>query len=105
MDTDVSAGQDETEKAWRTRRNYSKSNYFKMKKAGLTPELLIVPGFNTPRITPRADREWEKRMAALAQEKDARLERQRRVEHARLAGRAAARSEKHVSKRRTRRSA
>jgi hypothetical protein len=89
---------------WGAFHKLSKATVYKMKRAGLLPELLIVPGFNVPRVTARADREWEERMKRLAQEKTAKLEQARRVEHARRAGQAAARSENHISKKRQRRS-
>jgi hypothetical protein len=90
---------------WCAFRGYSEATFYKMKRAGLAPEVLVIPGFNVPRITARADREWQERMARLAQEKVARRERQRRSDLARAAGQAAAKSDKHVSKTRKRRSA
>ena len=57
------------------------------------------PGTNIRRITPEADAEWEAKMAKLATEEAARLAQQRRVELASAAGKAAAKSSKHVSRR------
>jgi hypothetical protein len=103
MDTEDFAGPSKSLPEWGAYKGYSKATVYKMKRAGLLPELLIVPGFNVPRITARADREWEERMKRLAQEKTAKLEQARRVDHARRAGKAAARSENHISKQRQRR--
>jgi hypothetical protein len=98
--TELPAGRDETEAQWYARRGFSKSTYHKMKRKGLTPKLLEVPGFHVPRITPRADREWEERMKRLAQEDAAKLEQARRVDHARHAARVSVASPKHISRRR-----
>jgi hypothetical protein len=47
---------DWTPQEWRIRKHISKSTHLKMKKAGLAPEeeVVILPGFNLVRITPRA---------------------------------------------------
>ena len=79
--------------------NISLSSYHTVKRRGLGPEELRIPGTTIVRITAKARREWHELMAKLATEEAARLEQQRRVEHASAAGKAAAQSEKHVSKR------
>jgi len=99
------SGPSETIRQWRERRGYSSATFYKMKRRGLAPEILDIPGFNSPRITARADREWEKRMAELAKENANALERQRRIDHARHAGQAAAKSPDHISNRRKKRTA
>lgn len=77
----------------------SKSYYFDLRRRGLAPDETRVPDSNLVRITPAARAAWHERMKTLAQSKDAGLERQRRTEHARIAGVAAALSPVHVSRR------
>jgi hypothetical protein len=101
--TENLTSRDETPEEWWTRRRYSKSTYYKLKRLGLAPAELRVPGTSIVRITRQADREWERLMAERAREQSAELERQRRVEACRRAGRAAAQSIYHVSKRAKRR--
>jgi hypothetical protein len=85
------------------RERISLSSYHKQKRRGLGPEELRIPGSNIVRITLRARREWHARMAELAQQHAALLEQQRRVELARVKGKAAAQSPLHVSRRGDRR--
>jgi hypothetical protein len=89
-----------TRAEWRQKRRISKSSHHKLKNLGLAPEEDIVPGTAIARISPDADRRWEERMRALAQTEAARLEAERRHEIAVVAGRAAAKSPDHVSRRR-----
>ena len=84
---------------WRWKRRVSKSSHYELKKRGLAPEETIVPGTKIARISPDADRRWEARMARLAETEAARLEAVRRRELASVAGRIAAESPRHVSKR------
>jgi len=77
--------------------NISLAKYFELKKRGLGPAITDIDGVQ--RITPEAREEWHKRMAELAKGEAARLEAERRRELAVIAGRAAALSPKHVSKR------
>ena len=84
---------------WRWKRRVSKSSHHKLKNLGLAPEETIVPGTKIARISPDADRRWEARMAELAQSEAAQLEAARRRELAAAAGRIAAESPLHVSKR------
>ena len=83
--------------------NISLSTYHKLQRRGLGPQELRVPGSRLVRITLRARREWHARMAELAQQQAALLEQQRRVELARVKGKAAAQSPLHVSRRGDRR--
>jgi hypothetical protein len=73
------------------------ATYHKLKKLGLTPDELHIPGTNIKRITPEADREWIARMAELTKTKEYKREAERRTALARKAGDMAARSPKHIS--------
>ena len=92
---------DWTPTEWRLRKRISKSTYLKLKKAGLTPEeeVVMLPGFNLVRITPQARRDWERKIAALRQSKEAEQESARRQAQVEAAGRLAAQSPNHVSRR------
>jgi hypothetical protein len=91
---------DWTPQEWRVRKHFSKSTHLKLKKAGLAPEeeVVMLPGFNLVRITPQARRDWERKIAALRQSKEAELESARRQVQVETAGRLAAQSPNHVSK-------
>jgi hypothetical protein len=78
---------------------FSKSFYYGLKKRGLGPEEFEVPGTRVKRITPEAHTAWRERMAALAKSETAQLEAKRRRELATIAGRIAAASPRHVSRR------
>jgi hypothetical protein len=93
---------DWTPQEWRVRKRISKSTHLKMKKAGLAPEeeVVILPGFNLVRITPRARADWDRKIADLRQSKEAELERARRQTQVEAAGRLAAQSPSHISKNR-----
>ncbi len=84
---------------WCRVKGFSISSGYKMKKLGLAPELLEVPGIRGARVTPQADYDWEARMAEAAKSKEAQLEAQRRRAQAAEAGRIAAQSPRHVSRR------
>ena len=75
----------------------SATKYHDLKNKGLGPEELNVDGMI--RITPEARAEWRERMAELARSEAAQLEAERRRELAVIAGRAAAASPLHISKR------
>jgi hypothetical protein len=75
------------------------ATYYKLKRLGLTPDELHVPGTNIRRITPEADRAWVARMAELTKTKEYKREAQRRTDLAKKAGKLAAKSLKHVSQR------
>jgi hypothetical protein len=77
----------------------SPSTYFKLKRLGFGPEETIFPGTNIIRITPDARRAWHAKLAMLRATVEASKEAQRRTAYAVQAGKAAARSELHVSKR------
>jgi hypothetical protein len=55
------------------------ATYHKLKKLGLTPDELHIPGTNIKRITPEADREWIARMAELTKTKEYEREAERRT--------------------------
>ena len=73
------------------------ATYHKLKKLGLTPDELHIPGTNIKRITPEADRAWIARMAELTKTKEYAREVKRRTDLAKKAGKLAAKSSKHVS--------
>ena len=77
--------------------NISLAKYFELKKKGLGPRVEDIDGVK--RITPQAREEWHKRMAELAKGEAAQLEAERMRELASIAGRAAAASPLHISKR------
>ena len=92
---------DWTPQEWRVRKHFSKSTHLKLKKAGLAPEeeVVMLPGFNLVRITPQARRDWERKIAELRQSREAELESTRRQAQVESAGRLAAQSPNHVSRR------
>jgi hypothetical protein len=77
--------------------NMSPTKYHALKNKGLGPEELNVDGMI--RITPEARAKWRQRMAELAKSEAAQLEGDRRRKLASIAGRAAAASPLHISKR------
>jgi hypothetical protein len=87
---------------WIRAKGFSLSTGYKMKNAGLAPKLLEVPGIRTSVVTPEADAEWEARMSELAQGEAAQLEVARRKAQAAEAGRIAAMSPRHHSRRQVR---
>ena len=90
---------DMTRANWRARRSISKTTYAKLKNLGLAPDEYNVPGTRIARITEASDAVWETRMREFAESEAAKLEAERRREIAVIAGRAAAASPLHVSKR------
>jgi hypothetical protein len=78
----------------------SLSSFYEMQRRGLGPELLEVLGTKIRRVTAEARAAWRVRMTKLAQSEAAQLEAQRRREIAAVAGRIAARSPLHISRRR-----
>lgn len=84
---------------FREAENMSASFYYKMRRMGLGPQELRVPGTGFTRITPQAHAAWHERMAKLGESKAAELERARRLEQRRSAGKSAANSSRHVSRR------
>ena len=77
----------------------SKTTLYGLLRRGLGPEVLEVPGTKIKRITSQARETWRARMAELAKAEATQLEAERRRELAAIAGRIAARSPKHISKR------
>src|SRR5437868_1215196 len=75
----------------------SLASYHKLRRAGLGPEV-SVPSGPIVRITAKSRREWHARMAELSRQEAAKLEQRRRVEQARRAGKVAAASPDHVSR-------
>jgi hypothetical protein len=71
-------------------------------KRGLTPEVSEIPGTRIRRITAAAEAAWDARMAELAQSEAVQLEAERRRAQAAEAGRIAAQSPLHVSRRQPR---
>jgi hypothetical protein len=75
------------------------STFYKLKKLGLGPDVLHVPGTRIERITPEARQAWRERMAELAKSETAQLQAERRRAQAAEAGKLAAQSPNHVSRR------
>jgi hypothetical protein len=95
MDIDPRRSLSQNEFCWLER--ISKSKYYQLRKKGLAPDETNICG--VIRITPEARETWHARMAALAKSEAARLEAERRRELAVIAGRLAAQSPNHVSRR------
>jgi hypothetical protein len=95
MDVDPRRSLSQNEFCWLER--ISKSKYYALRKQGLAPDETNICG--VIRITPQARETWHTRMAALAKSEAAQLEAERRRELAVIAGRAAAQSPNHVSRR------
>ena len=57
----------------------SLSTFYKLKKLGLGPDVLHVPGTRIERITPEARQAWRERMAELAKSETAQLEAERQT--------------------------
>lgn len=64
----------------------SPSSYYKLRRMGLGPDEIRVPGLEIIRITVTAHREWRERMTKLSQSKQGELERERRAVQRRAAG-------------------
>jgi hypothetical protein len=79
--------------------NISPASYFKIRRLGLGPAEMVIPGTEIIRITPKAHREWRARLEQQGKTTEAELERQRRAEQRRAAGKRAAASPQHVSRR------
>ncbi len=76
----------------------SKSSFYKLDKAGLGPRVLRVPGTKIVRVV-EGHAEWRERMAKLAASEAGELETARRRQLASVAGKHAAESVNHVSRR------
>jgi hypothetical protein len=77
----------------------SKSVYYDMKRRGIGPVELVIPGTKVIRITHEAQANWRQRMAQLSKGRAMRLETERRRKQTTQAGKIAAASPLHVSKR------
>jgi hypothetical protein len=75
----------------------SPSKYHELKKRGLGPEEINIDGMK--RITPESRERWRQLMAERARGEAAQLEAERRRAQATIAGKAAAASPLHVSRR------
>ncbi len=81
------------------RENMSPASFYKMRRLGFGPVEMVIPGTEIIRITPKAHREWRARLEQQGKTKEAELERQRRANQRRAAGKNAAASPQHVSRR------
>src|SRR5262245_35876223 len=88
---------DMTIQQWCTKRNRSLTTFYALKKKELAPEVINPPGCGGPRITQKADADWEKKMRRLAKQESARKEAERRSKQAQTAGRIGAKSPLHHS--------
>jgi hypothetical protein len=88
-----------TIKAFWLSKGISIAKGYALEKVGLGPVVLEIPNTRIRRVTAQAERDWEQRMIELSQEKAARLEVERRREYLSAAGKIAATSPLHVSKR------
>ena len=80
------------------RERMSDTTYYKLKKRGLGPEEVRFPGMAFVRITAAARKEWHTRVDQWREKQAAALEAQRRSELCSRAGKRAAASPLHVSK-------
>jgi hypothetical protein len=79
--------------------NMSPASFYKMRKLGFGPAEMVVPGTEIIRITPKAHREWRAMLEDRSRTEAAELERKRRAEQRRTAGKTAAASPMHISQR------
>jgi hypothetical protein len=100
MQVFVDGGEEEVSLTLCEAERISLASYYQMKKRGHAPVETRVPGSSLIRISPAARRQWHERLAALAQSDAARLEAERKRAQTIEAGKAAARSPKHVSAKR-----
>ena len=77
----------------------SVATYHKLKRAGYGPAEVRFPGMAFARITPQARQEWHALIEKLRTDKNLQLELERRTVQSREAGKRAAASPRHVSKR------
>jgi hypothetical protein len=97
--TSLASEPDMTIKEWARKRRWSLSKFYNQQKKGLAPEVLRPPGCREGFITAQEDHDWEVRTLKRNKGEAARKEAERRSAQARMAGRKAAKSELHVSKR------
>jgi hypothetical protein len=91
-----------TQKEFQYLERMSPSKYHGLKNKGLGPKETDIDGML--RILPEDRQAWHERMAELAESETTKLEAERRREIATAAGRVAAKSPLHISKRKLRRS-
>jgi hypothetical protein len=77
----------------------SRSSYYKMRALGYGPAEMRVPGTEIIRISARARREWHARLEERNRSEAAELEHERRASQRRAAGKNAAASPRHISRR------
>jgi hypothetical protein len=82
------------------RNKISLSTFFKLQRENRGPRLMKIGHIS--RISIEAERDWRRAMEAEAASEAARIEHQRRQEHAKRLGQLAAQSKHHISKRRQR---
>jgi hypothetical protein len=98
-DTTVDSERSLTRKQFCAAENISLSTYHKMRRAGNGPQETHFPRMALVRISAENHRKWRAKNETWNKSKDASLEEQRRKANASAAGKKAAKSEKHVSKR------
>jgi hypothetical protein len=76
---------------------FSKSFFYQLRKKNLAPTVTDINGLL--RISSTSRQEWHQRMLELAKSSAAQVEAERRRELATVAGKAAAASDRHISKR------
>ena len=79
-------------------KHLSKTSYYELKRRGLNPDELRIPNSKIVRITPEAEAAWDQRMTELSKSEAAELEVARRRGLTVIAGKRAAESPRHVSK-------
>jgi hypothetical protein len=79
----------------------SKATFYELLRRNLGPEVFEVAGTRIRRITSQAREAWRAKMAELAKAEAAQLEAERRRELATIAGRIAAQSPRHVSRKKS----
>jgi hypothetical protein len=79
--------------------NMAVATYYKMRRLGHGPDEMRIPGTAIVRITQQARRDWHARMGELGRSREAELEAARRHAQTVAAGKAAAASLRHVSRR------
>jgi hypothetical protein len=77
---------------------FSLAFFYELERRGLGPKMLEIPGTKVRRVV-ESHESWRARMTQLAKSEDAKLESERRRAQAAEAGRIAAQSPLHVSKR------
>jgi hypothetical protein len=90
---------DKTLAEFLAQKRISKAFYYDLKKRGFGPDETTYPGSRVIRISAAAEQAWNEKIAALAASKAAKIESERRHAQAVEAGKAAAASAKHISKR------